>query len=220
MKFLGPPSSGSIAGTTSSHNRAGQYTRNRRSPVQPVGTGRRAFIRQAFGASSSGWAALTVAEQAAWASYADSFPITDALGQSIKLTGQQMYVSITTQLLNCSQAPVTAPPVTNAVFSAGLPTFTAVSAGAITVTPTGTGAAGDFLLIAFSRPLSAGRSFNATYWQYTHVAGNSVVPIVATTPYHTQFGVPPVGSRIFLKATPVNQYGVTGVPSTVIATTT
>jgi hypothetical protein len=188
--------------------------------VQPVGTGRRAFIRQAFGASSSGWAALTSAEQAAWASYANSFPITDSLGQSIKLTGQQMYVSISTQLLNCGQSPTFTPPVTNAVFSAGLPTFTAVSAGAITVTPTGTGGASDFLLIAFSRPLSSGRSFNATYWQDTHVAGNSVVPIVATTAYHTQFGTPPVGTRIFLKATPVNQYGVTGVPSTVIATVT
>jgi len=220
MKFLGPPSSGSIAGTTSSHNRAGQYTRNRRAPVQPVGTGRRAFIRAAFGASSSAYAALTASQQAAWASAADSHPITDALGQSIKLTAQQLYVAINTSLLNVSAAAVSAPPASFAVFSMGPFTFTAVSAGAITVTLAGAGAAADFALIAFSPVMSGGRAFNATYWQATHVAGNSIIAYVATVAYHAQFGIPPVGTRIFCKATPVNQYGVTGVPVVQFATVT
>jgi hypothetical protein len=220
MKFLGPPSSGSIAGTTSSHNRAGQYTRNRRAPVQPVGTGRRAFIKAAFGSSSSAYAALTAAQQAAWASYADSHPITDALGQSIKLTAQQMYVSINTALINVGEPQSPTPPVTAAVFSEGAFAFTAVSAGAITVTLAGAGGALDFSTISFSPVLSGGRLFNGTYWQATKQAGNSVVAYVATTAFHNQFGIPPVGTRIFCKATPVNQYGVTGVPVIQLATVT
>lgn len=218
MKFLGVPSSGSIAGTTSSHNRAGQYTRNRRAPVQPVGTGRRAFIRQAFGAASSAWAALTVTQQAAFTSYAAAHPITDALGQSITLTGQQMFVAIATQLLNCGQALPTTAPATAAVFNAGLPTFTAVHSGAITLTPTGLGGATDFLLYAFASPVSGGVSFVKTFWQAGHVAGNSVTPIVATTVYTTQFGAIQAGQRIFVKVTPVNQYGVTGTPAILFAT--
>ena len=220
MKFLGPPSSGSLAGTTSSHNRAGQYTRNRRAPVQPVGTGRRAFIRSSFSAASKAWQALTAANQAAWTSYAASHPITDALGQSVTLTGHQMFVGVATSLLNCGQALPTLPPASAAVFSPGVPTFTAVHAGAITLTPAGGGAAGDFLLYAFSAPVSAGVSFMKTFWQAGHVAGNSVAAIVATTAYTAQFGTLTAGSKVFVKVTPVNQYGVSGTPNIISAIVT
>ena len=212
MKFLGNPSSGSIAGTTFSHNRAGQYTRNRRSPVQPTGTGRRAFIRAAFGAASTAWAALSAANQAAWIGYAASHPITDALGQSITLTGQQMFVSIATQLQNVGQALPTIPPVSSAVTAPSASVFTVTHLGVITITLSGTGSASDFILIAFSAPQSAGVTFNATFWQQTHVAASSVGGATYGTAYVAQFGTIPAGSKVFLKLTPVNQYGVTGTP--------
>lgn len=218
MKFLGNPSSGSQAGTTFSHNRAGQYTRSRRTPVNAPGTGRKGIVKAAFGAASSAWAALTSAVQASWTAYANSYPITDALGQSITLTGHQMFTAVNAMLQNCGAAISSTPPVSQTVGSPGAVTFTAVSAGAITVTPTGTGAAGDFMLISFSAPLSSGVSFNATWWQATHVAGNSSAAYVATTAYHAQFGIPAVGRRIFAKVTPVNQYGVKGTPVIVLAT--
>lgn len=220
MKYLGAPQSGSQANTTASHNRAGQYYRNRRSPTQPVGTGRRSTARTNFGAAAKYYASLTGAQQAAWSSYAAMFPITDSLGQAVTLTGQQMCVSINSQLLNCGGALTPTPPVSNAVASAGVPTFTAVSAGAITLTPAGLGTAADFQLIAFSAPASSGTSFMKTFWQATHVAGNSVAAYVATTTYHTQFGTPAVGTRIFYRVTPVNQYGVMGVPAIAFATVT
>ena len=114
MKYLGAPQSGSQANTTASHNRAGQYYRNRRSPVQPVGTGRRAFVRSSFGAASAAWAALSGAAQASRIAYANSHPITDSLGQSITLTGHQMYVGVGVSLLNVGQALPTAVPVSSA----------------------------------------------------------------------------------------------------------
>lgn len=212
MKYLGNPQSGSLAGTTASHNRAGQYLRNRRTPVNVVGTGRRAAIRTYFGTAAKGYAALSATLQAAWTSYAASYPITDALGQSITLTGQQMFVSIATQLQNVGQALPTAPPASNATASAGTPTLTAVHSGAITLTPTGLGAATDFMLYAFSAPQSSGTSFCKTFWQAGHVAANSTTAIVATTAYTAQFGSVQAGQRIFYKVTPVNQYGVTGTP--------
>jgi hypothetical protein len=212
MKYLGNPQSGSQAATVASHNRAGQYYRNRRAPVQPVGTGRRAAIRTAFGAAARGYAALTAAQQASWTAYGLSFPITDKLGQSITLTGQQSYVRINTQLLQIGQPATTAPPVSNSVASAGVPTLTAVHSGAITLTPAGLGAAGDFQLYAFSSPQSSGVGFNKTFWQAGHVSGSSTTAIVATAAYTAQFGAVVAGQRIFFKVTPVNQYGVTGVP--------
>lgn len=212
MKFLGPPSSGSIAGTTSSHNRAGQYVRNRRSPTQPVGTGRRAFIRSAFGASSTAWAALSAANQASWIAYAAGHPITDALGQSITLTGHQMFVSVATQLQNCGQALPTIPPVSSAVVAPICTTFTVTHLGVITVTLTASGGASDFILIAFSAPVSAGVTFQKTFWQQTHVPGTSVGGATYGTAYVAQFGTIPAGSKVFMQLTPVNQYGVTGTP--------
>lgn len=211
MKFLGNPSSGSMAGTTFSHNRAGQYQRNRRAPVQPIGTGRRAFIRSAFASASSAWAGLDAGTQAAFIAYANLYPITDSLGQSIKLTGQQMFVAIGTQLLNCGQDLPTAVPVSNVVAAPTVSAFT-IAAGVFTVTMAGGGGASDFVLAAFSSPQSAGRTFNATFWQLGVEAGNAVTVAGATAKYAAQFGAPPSGSKVFLKLTPVNEYGVTGTP--------
>ena len=217
MKFLGVPSSGSIAGTVFSHNRAGQYQRNRRSPVQPVGTGRRAFVRANLAAASSAWAALTSAAQASWIAYANAHPITDSLGQSITLTGQQMYVAIGSQLLNVGQVLPTAVPVSSSVSAPIVSVFTVTHLGVITITLTASGGASDFILLAFSAPLSAGVTFNSTYWQQAHVAGNSTGGATYGTAYVAQFGTIPAGTKVFLKLTPVNQYGVTGTPVTVTA---
>jgi hypothetical protein len=210
MKILTSPSSGSIAGVTYSHGRAGQYTRNRRAPCQPVGTGRRGVVRAAFGSASSAWAALTGIVQAAWSTYADGHPYVDALGQSIKLTGHQMYVAINAQLINCGAVQSAVIPASDTVFSAQFTAFTAVHAGAISLTPAGLGLITDYLLLAFSRPQSGGRTFCKTFWQYGHVVGNSVTPVVLTTAYKAQFGDVIVGQRIFYRLTPVNAYGVRG----------
>ena len=183
MKILTSPSSGSIAGTTYSHNRAGQYTRNRRMPCQPVGTGRRGVVKAAFGAASSAWGALTASVQAAWTAYAAGHPYVDSLGQSIKLTGHQMYVAINAMLINCGLPQSAVIPVSDSVFSAQFTAFTAIHAGAISITPAGLGAVGDFLLLAFSAPQSGGRGFCKTFWQYGHVAGLRITkPSLATSP--------------------------------------
>lgn len=221
MKFLDVPQSGSIAGTTHSHNRAGQYTRNRRSPVQPVGTGRRAFIRSRFGNASSAYGALTLSQQAAWQTFADSHPIVDSLGQSIKLTGHQMYVAVNTQLLNCLQAQNPVPPASSATAPPVVTVFTAVaSTGIVTVTMTASGTSSDFILVAFARPQSGGRTFVSAYWQADVLPGNSVGNATEGAKIVAQFGPLVAGQRLFIKLTPVNQYGYTGTPIVKIATVT
>ncbi len=216
MKYLGAPQSGSQANTTASHNRAGQYYRNRRMPVQPIGTGRRAFIRAAFGASSTNWATQSAAEQMAWASFAASHPVTDSLGQAIVLTGQQMYVRVMTSLQNVGQGItgvvpvlVTLPDVTPATFAFSVVTGATVDAF--------TGATADYVAVAFSRPVSPGVGFMKTFWQPLGAVGYSgadVAPYTLITAlYAAEFGAPTVGQKIFVKLTPVNQYGWNGTPN-------
>ena len=212
MKFLGNPSSGSQAGTTYSHNSAGQYTRSRRTPVNTVGTGRRATVRANFSAASKAWSGLTGAQQAAWAAFAAGHPYTDRLGQSIVLTGHAMFVAINANLQNVAQAITTVPPVSSVVAAPVLTVSTFTHLGVMTLTLTPSGTATDFILLAFSAPKSPGVSFCKTFWQETHIPGNSVGAATYGAAYTAQFGLPPLGTRVFYKLTPVNQYGMAGVP--------
>ena len=219
-KIIQPPTSGSIGGVTHSHNRAGQYIRARRTPVNSPGNGRKGVIRAAFGAASSAWSALSATVQAAWTSYAAQHPYTDALGQSVTLTGHQFYVAINTMLINCGQPQSATIPASSSVFAAGFTAFTAVHAGAITLTPTGAGVATDFLLVSMSAPQSGGVSSCKTFCQLTHIAGNVVVATVLTAAYTAQFGAVTLGQRLFYKLTPVNQYGISGATNTGFITVT
>lgn len=213
MKFLGPPSSGSIAGTTSSHNRAGQYTRNRRTPVNPVGTGRRAIARANFSAAAKYYASLTSPQQAAWTTYGINYPTVDSLGQSIKLTGHQIQISINSQLLNVGAPLSIVPPLSNAVAAPVIAAASFVhSTGILTLTLTPSGTASDYIAIAFSKPRSSGTSFNNVWWQQLVVPGNSTGAATYGSAYVLQFGTPGVGQRVFYRLTPINQYGVAGTP--------
>jgi len=218
MKFLGPPSSGSQAGTTASHNRAGQYYRSRRSPVQPIGTGRRAIARANFGSSSTAWASLTFSEQAAWAAYADAHPITDSLGSAIKLTGHQMFVAINASLQNAAQPISTVPPISSAVFNFVTPILQVTAAGFALATSGSTGGALDFILYALSQAKSSGVTFNKTFNQLGVGPGDEAHSFDLGPQMVAQFGLPPLGSRVFFRYSPVNQYGVKGVDVIAFAT--
>jgi hypothetical protein len=207
MKFLDVPQSGSIAGTTHSHNRAGQYTRNRRSPVQPVGTGRRAIVRANFATASAGWAGLTTVQREAWNSFADSHPITDSLGQAVVLTGHQMYVRVNSTSLNVGMGFQVAPPVDLALPDLSAVTFafsvaTGVSIDAFSGDPDAVVAVG------LSRPMSAGRGFNKTFWQPLgtdgYVAADSAPFGLTTAKYAAEFGAPAVGQKVFARLTPIS----------------
>ena len=215
MKFLDVPQSGSIGGTTHSHNRAGQYTRNRRSPVQPIGTGRRATVRAVFSAASAAWSGLSAADRAAWDGFADTHPITDSLGQSITLTGHQMYVRVYSSCLNVGLPAPTTPPVilTLPSVSSLVPVFD-ISSGISITGHVGTG--GQKIAWAFSSQMSPGRSFNKTFWQPAGVAGfcdGDASPYTVTgAVYAAQFGTMVLGNRIFVRATPVSEEGWNGTP--------
>jgi hypothetical protein len=212
MKFLDVPQSGSIAGSTHSRNRAGQYKRNRVSPCQPTGSGRRATVRAAFGSASSHWSGLTRAQQEAWVAYADSYPYTDSLGQSIKLTGHQMCVAINCNLLNSGGALRVLPPTDNVtdqltsveiVATAGTPTMEISWSGGLS-----TGS----VLISFSPPQSSGRLTCKQFWQLGMVAATES-DLNCLSAYVAEYGALAVGQRIFARVCHVNADGVQGVPS-------
>lgn len=208
MKFLGVPSSGSTAGTTFSHNRAGQYTRNRRTPVVGTRTPRQAVIKGNMTTSSQSWQLLTSAQMAAWTAYATGHPITDALGQSIKLTGHQYYIKCAAALLNVGGVQPTAPPLSSTVVPESIVQFQVDTSGTFVVERTA-GAALDWVAIAVSKPTSLGVNFQKTFHQVGAFAASTVFCDVSTAAL-AFMGTFAVGTKAWVRVTPVNEYGLTG----------
>lgn len=142
--------------------------------------------------------------------------MTDSLGQSIVLTGQQMYVRCNASLLNTGSALSSTPPSTSVVpdVSALAFTFDAVTGASMSGF---TGDASDFVCFAFSRWVSPGINFMKTFWQplgTVGVSGAGASPFaVVLAPYAAEFGAPPAGTKIFVRATPVNAGGFNGTPN-------
>lgn len=84
--------SGSFGGLTFSHNRGGNYIRARTIPVNPS-TSFQNFVRSVVSDLSNLWTnTLTEADRVKWDLYGTNVPITNALGESIFLTGLNHYV--------------------------------------------------------------------------------------------------------------------------------
>ena len=95
MKYTSPiisSGSGSMGGTTYSHNQFGQYMRNRKVPVNP-NSALQISVRTVFADLAQRWqSTLTTAQRAAWNNYAANVAVKDKLGQDIYLTGLNHYL--------------------------------------------------------------------------------------------------------------------------------
>ena len=113
MKFLagglaGAPS-GSLGGVTASHNRYGYYYRARVVPIKRTTEWTLAARARMVNASQF-WGTLNSAAQKAWELYAESTPITDALGSKQVLTGHTACVQCNARILLTSGVKIGSPP--------------------------------------------------------------------------------------------------------------
>lgn len=112
------PASGSIAGSTASHNRGGQYFRVRATPVNP-NTSRQQAIRSYLTVLTARWRdVLTSNQRNGWNEYAENTPLTNALGDARNAGGLGMYLRGNVPRLLASLAVVDEGPATS-----GFPTF-------------------------------------------------------------------------------------------------
>ena len=208
MKVLTSPSSGSIAGTTFSHNRAGQYTRNRRTPVVGTRTPRQGVVKGNLAEASRAWQNLSAADQNAWTSFANAHPVVDALGQSIKLTGHQYYVRCSASLLNVGQIANTSTPTSVAVTAESIQGW-AVEAGGPAFCVRVASSASDFYYASLSKYTSLGANYQKTFHQVESNTGD-VTFLDLTADLTAWAGTSSVGNKAWIRLTPVNQYGITG----------
>lgn len=89
---IGTDLSGSLGGIVASHNKGGPYFRNRSIPTNPS-TSFQQTLRNAMTVLTTAWNDdLTVVERDAWQTYADNVPLTNRIGESRNVSGQNMYV--------------------------------------------------------------------------------------------------------------------------------
>lgn len=186
--------SGSIGGTTYSHNRGGQYTRKRAVPTNPSSV-RQGAVRSAFQGLVSAWSnELTPAERIAWTTFADNTPQSDALGQTLILTGQQAYIKANSVRLQAGLARIDAAPIDfdNGPGVNPLLPLTWNSDGAADpeyqlafAYPAPQPAAGNVLFYV-GRPQNASRNFYKGPYQYAHkvsfLAAATATPTTAAVP--------------------------------------
>ena len=209
MKFkseIVTQASGSIGGTTYSHNRGGLYRRARAIPTNPNTTQQQA-VRGFFAQVSAAWRdTLTAAQREAWNTYALNTPISNALGDPINIGGLGMYQRGNIARLQAGLARVDAGPSTF-----GLPEFTAPGITSLTAS---TKVAimtfadadawldedGSAMLIYSSRPVSGAVSFFKGPYQYAgSILGNGTTPLTSPQNVTTNFGLS-AGQKVFLKA--------------------
>jgi hypothetical protein len=167
MKFTSPvisAASGSIAGITYSRNRGGNYQRARAVPTNP-NTVRQQTLREAVGSLSNTWNnGLTDLQRDAWNLYAANTPVIDPLGQSIKLSGFNMFVRTNSlQLQGGLGLLLGAPSVFNLGATPAITGFTVdigADPGGLAVQGTVEGATDtDAVVLFLGRPTNPGVSF-------------------------------------------------------------
>lgn len=197
VKILDVPQSGSLAGTTSSRNRYGQYRRTRAIPVNPNSTAQGA-VRARLAENAAAWRSLTDLQRAGWSDLGTSMVRTDSLGQSYSLTGFQAYCSVNNNNLAAGNAVVSAAPALGTPIAVETATITLTAAAfsiAYTSTPLG---AGERLFTFCSPQRSAGRNFEADMRLIAVSAAAAASPANIFTAYTTKFGTPVVGNKVFV----------------------
>jgi hypothetical protein len=203
--------SGSMGGATASRNKGGQYFRRRAIPTNPASTYQVA-VRNAVSQFSNAWSnTLTQANRDAWNLYATNVNWTDTLGQSIKLSGNQMYIRSNTPRQQAGLTAVSAGPTNFTLAALTLPTITGVAAtGIATVTFTNTDvwatAVGGSLLIRFSRPQSAGINFFKGPYRYAFRINGAATPPTSPATGSMPF-TGAAGNRVFWSVRATNADG-------------
>ncbi len=198
MLFSSPifsQASGSVAGLTFAHGRAGMTVRARSTPTNP-NTARQRTIRHALARLSPYWGQLlTQDERDAWNLYGSNVVMTNNLGQPFHLTGQNHFQRANIPRIQSGISVLETAPT---VFDLGTftsPVLTGVSSNAqrfvITFDNTDDWAngVGGFMLAYCGRPTGPGQEFYAGPWRYGDKAVGDPVPPGVTLNVDTQWPV-------------------------------
>lgn len=207
MKFKGTvigEASGSVASLTFSHNRGGQYIRQRAVPTNPA-TAFQVAMRNYMAALTSAWnQTLTAAERAAWDLYANNVPLSDTLGEPRNIGGLGQYIRTNTVRLQNSIAQLNAAPTTFNLGAFTNPTISALTAStdAVAIAFTNTDAwaiaAGGYMLVYVGRPQNPSINYFKGPYRLAGKISGAASPPTSPASFTSPFPFA-VGNRIFVQ---------------------
>lgn len=213
--------SGSVGGTVHSNNRGGNYVKNKSIPLNPA-TARQTLIRGLTAGFAQAWRGLTDAQRTAWNQATINFPVTNPLGSTVILSGEQLYIRFNVVLANIGAGQIFTPP--NPITISNFQSFSiAATLATLTITATYIGGtttvpASMPLIIYATAPLSAGVSnFNSRLRQITVLGpGSSTAGASIFAAYVAKFGAgPATGTRVGVKIVSASSLtGQVGIPIT------
>lgn len=187
--------SGSIGGATFSHNKGGMYVRSRAIPTDP-NTQYQAAVRAILAQVSTGWRELASAVRAGWADYAAQTPITNALGDTVYLSGQQWYIAGMVPRLNGGLSLVATAPETPGMLELTPPDIPSVTSNDNTFaisyvnTDSWAGEVGGALLVQAGKPQGAGVNFFKGPWRFLGKVNGALTPPTSPTNMLAEWNVP------------------------------
>lgn len=215
--------SGSLGGMTFSHNRGGQYIRNRSIPTNP-NTSAQNLVRNFMRTLTNAWTSiLTEAQRTAWTQWADNTPTRDPLGEPRKMTGLNAYIRGNVARLLATLTRVDDAPSEYNLGEFTHPTITSVTAStdvavvAFTNTDSWAGETGSAMLIFCGVPQGRGiQFFKGPYKFATKIAGNNTTPPTSPVNVTLPFNFA-VGQKCFLSVTVTRKDGRYSDPFQVVA---
>jgi len=190
--------SGSLLGTTASHNRYGPYLRGRVIPT--VSTTTAALAAKArFGEASSAWGNLTAANRLAWKNWAAVNPVNDALGVPQILQANAAFIRVNAILDLVDNSQIDDPPLGTAAVALDTLALTAdIGTGtfdiAFTATPLG---AAEHLIVRAAVVNSAGINYVENLYRVIVIsAAAQASPLDIQTEVEALFGTLVVGQTV------------------------
>lgn len=198
--------SGSLGGTTFSHNKGGSYLRTRKVPTNPS-TSQQQIVRNAMAVLAPRWGSvLTGAQREAWETYALNVLLPNRLGDMINVGGIGMFArgNISRIQTGSIDYPIVDDgPTEYNIGSFTPPVFTTLSEAtqnltmAFTNTDDWAGESGSAMMVYLSRPVGvAVNSFKGPYRFAGIVDGDDAVPPTSPATIPSPFVVES-GQKIF-----------------------
>lgn len=190
--------SGKIGGQTFGTGQGGQYVKNTGSYINKL-TQSRSVVNSRLSSLSNSWRSLTTSQKNSWSAAAPNFPYVNRLGESRVYSGYNLYMKFNGNRALLGLSPVSTAPVPF-VFTDFLEDDFNLDTNSMFISLDDTTADCTYVVFA-SNPSSSGSNFNVKGLRFIKigVGGSNPVTIDFTTEYQSIFGVPKIGSRIFVR---------------------
>ena len=206
-------------GVVFTKGRFGAVARRKVSPVQPRSNDQMA-VRSSLTSLSKAWsgAALDDTKRAAWRAFAAANPVKDVFGNTVTLTGHQMFVRLNRNLDTFSLPRIYTPPTS---LACGGPVSLSVTAEAgtpdvLTITAGTNPAGSEGALVEAAAQQSPGRTFIGSRYRVI-MATLTASPWDAKAAYTAKFGALVAGKKIPIRVSYITQAtGAAGIPVTAL----